>query len=186
MQPTPGATRTPLPPAVEAALAQLERRLRQAAEAPARRGLAELGEAAALRVLRKIGASQREVRTLTGYINYMAAKEALERNADGVDTAESVACKPSAPCSGGPPRLLFACPVSFACIGIAPRFWIFFCAFRGGACLVTFGRNMGRLGSDFHAFSNWNMEYFSLRSFSVISRTLFLLFPQHVWLPIFK
>ena len=128
MQPTPGATRTPLPPAVEAALAQLERRLRQAAEAPARRGLAELGEAAALRVLRKIGASQREVRTLTGYINYMAAKEALERNADGVDTAESVACKPSAPCSGGPPRLLFACPVSFACIGIAPRFWIFFFA----------------------------------------------------------
>ncbi|KAK8448414.1 hypothetical protein SEVIR_7G003552v4 [Setaria viridis] len=87
----------PLPPAVAAELAQLERRLGQVAEERARRELGALGEAPAVRVLRKIGGSQREVRTLTGYIITVARQEAYALNALAVPTAESAACCSSAP-----------------------------------------------------------------------------------------
>ncbi|PUZ46204.1 hypothetical protein GQ55_7G031800 [Panicum hallii var. hallii] len=99
MQPSHGSSQTaPLPPAVAAELAQLERRLGQVAEEPARRELGALGEAPAVRVLRRIGRSQREVRTLTGYIVTVARQEAFALNAQAVPTAESAACSSSAPC----------------------------------------------------------------------------------------
>ncbi|CAN6247731.1 unnamed protein product [Urochloa humidicola] len=98
MQRPPGASQAaPLPSAVAAELARLERRLGQVAEEPARRELAALGEAPALRVLRRIGGSQREVRTLTGYIVSVARQEAFALNALAVPTAESAACSSSAP-----------------------------------------------------------------------------------------
>ncbi|KAL6838697.1 hypothetical protein ACP4OV_031411 [Aristida adscensionis] len=85
----------PLPAAVAAELARLEARLGQAADAWARGQLEELGEAAAARVLRRIGVSTRPVRSLSAYIKWMANKEAMERNAAGIPTAESAVC-----CSG--------------------------------------------------------------------------------------
>ncbi|RLM73910.1 hypothetical protein C2845_PM15G01350 [Panicum miliaceum] len=47
--------------------------------------------------LRRIGRSQREVRTLTGYIVTVARQEAFALNAQAVPTAESAACSSSAP-----------------------------------------------------------------------------------------
>ncbi|WVZ83865.1 hypothetical protein U9M48_030961 [Paspalum notatum var. saurae] len=88
----------PLPPAVAAELAQLERRLGQVAGDEARRELARLGEAAAVRVLWSIGSSRREVRTLTGYIISMARREALALNdAAAAPSAESAVFSSSAP-----------------------------------------------------------------------------------------
>ena len=105
MQPSPGLSQAaPLPPAVAAELAQLERRLGQVAEEPALRELGALGEAPAVRVLRRIGSSQREVRTLTGYIITLARQEAFALNAQAVPTAESAACSSSSPCLRGEVR----------------------------------------------------------------------------------
>ncbi|XP_039819220.1 probable RNA-dependent RNA polymerase 4 [Panicum virgatum] len=98
MQPSPGPSQAALPSAVAAELAQLERRLGQVAEEPARRELGALGEAPAVRILRRIGRSQREVRTLTGYIITLARQEAFALNAQAVPTAESAACSSSSPC----------------------------------------------------------------------------------------
>jgi len=101
MQPSPGPSQAALPSAVAAELAQLERRLGQVAEEPARRELGALGEAPAVRILRRIGRSQREVRTLTGYIITLARQEAFALNAQAVPTAESAACSSSSPCLRG-------------------------------------------------------------------------------------
>lgn len=97
MQPPGPALAAALPPAVAAELAQLERRLGQVAGEAARLELAELGEAAAVRVLRRIARSQREVRTLTGYIISVAVQEMFALNAQAVPTAESLAYNSSAP-----------------------------------------------------------------------------------------
>ncbi|WVZ83828.1 hypothetical protein U9M48_030926 [Paspalum notatum var. saurae] len=88
----------PLPPAVAAELAQLERRLGQVAGDQARHELARLSDAAAVRVLWSIGSSRREVRTLTGYIISMARREASALNdAAAAPSAESAVFSSSAP-----------------------------------------------------------------------------------------
>ncbi|CAL5018322.1 unnamed protein product [Urochloa decumbens] len=97
MQPPGPSQGPPLPPAVAAELVQLERRLGQVAEEPARRELGALGEARAVRVLRRIGRSQREIRTLTGYIITVARQEAFALNAQAAPTAESAAWSSSSP-----------------------------------------------------------------------------------------
>ncbi|CAL5035666.1 unnamed protein product [Urochloa decumbens] len=97
MQPPGPSQGPPLPPAVAAELVQLERRLGQVAEEPARRELGALGEAPAVRVLRRIGRSQREIRTLTGYIITVARQEAFALNAQAAPTAESAAWSSSSP-----------------------------------------------------------------------------------------
>ncbi|CAL5033684.1 unnamed protein product [Urochloa decumbens] len=97
MQPPGPSQGPPLPPAVAAELVQLERRLGQVAEEPARRELGALGEAPAVRVLRRIGRSQREIRTLTGYIITVARQEAFALNAQAALTAESAAWSSSSP-----------------------------------------------------------------------------------------
>nr|CAB3503828.1 unnamed protein product [Digitaria exilis] len=97
MQPDGPSQAAPLPPAVALELAQLERWLGQVAGEVARQELAALGEAPAVRVLRRIGRSQRDVRTLTGYIVTVARQEAFALNALAVPTAESAVCTSSAP-----------------------------------------------------------------------------------------
>uniref|UniRef100_A0A0E0BYL9 RNA-dependent RNA polymerase n=1 Tax=Oryza meridionalis TaxID=40149 RepID=A0A0E0BYL9_9ORYZ len=84
-----------LPAAVAAELERLEGRLLQLAGAEARRHLAGLGEAGAARVLRAVAESRR-VRTLPGFITYLAKREAAitrrdadARGARGVPTALS-------------------------------------------------------------------------------------------------
>uniref|UniRef100_A0A0D9Y4K5 RNA-dependent RNA polymerase n=1 Tax=Oryza glumipatula TaxID=40148 RepID=A0A0D9Y4K5_9ORYZ len=79
-----------LPAAVAAELERLEGRLLQLAGAEARRHLAVLGEAGAARVLRAVAESRR-VRTLPGFITYLAKREAAitRRDARGVPTALS-------------------------------------------------------------------------------------------------
>uniref|UniRef100_A0A0E0JF81 RNA-dependent RNA polymerase n=1 Tax=Oryza punctata TaxID=4537 RepID=A0A0E0JF81_ORYPU len=85
-----------LPAAVGAELERLEARLLQFAGAEARHHLAELGEAGAARVLRAVAESRR-VRTLSGFINYLAKREAMRRNARGVPTAHTAAACVSDP-----------------------------------------------------------------------------------------
>ncbi|CAO2209543.1 unnamed protein product [Urochloa humidicola] len=87
----------PAPPAasVSAELARLEAQLGQAADPWARGQLAELGDAAAGRVLRKVAETGARVRNLSAFIKWLAKQEAMQRNAEGVPTAESAAC-----CSG--------------------------------------------------------------------------------------
>nr|CAB3483939.1 unnamed protein product [Digitaria exilis] len=97
MQPDGPSQAAPLLPAVALELAQLERWLGQVAGEAARQELAALGEAPAVRVLRRIGRSQRDVRTLTGYIVTVARQEAFALNALAVPTAESAVCTSSAP-----------------------------------------------------------------------------------------
>ncbi|XBI26024.1 hypothetical protein VPH35_050829 [Triticum aestivum] len=102
--PTTQRTRAapPLPAAVGAELARLEARLGQCAGPDARQRLAGLGEAAAARVLRTIAESRTPVKTLSGFIRYLADKadkdfEMMQRNARSIPPAESAAC-----CSSGP------------------------------------------------------------------------------------
>lgn len=90
----------PLPAAVVAELERLEGRLGQSADPQARQHLSELSEAAALRVLRKIGENRKPVRTISGFIKWMVGQERMERNARGIPTAESAACR-SGPSRGG-------------------------------------------------------------------------------------
>ncbi|KAE8778385.1 hypothetical protein D1007_48730 [Hordeum vulgare] len=85
-----------------AELARLEARLGQCADPDARQRLAGLGEAAAARVLRTVAESRTPVKTLSGFIRYLADKaekelETMHRNARDIPPAESAAC-----CSSGP------------------------------------------------------------------------------------
>lgn len=96
-----------LPAAVAAELERLEGRLLQLAGAEARRHLAVLGEAGAARVLRAVAESRR-VRTLPGFITYLAKREAAitRRDARGVPTALSAPAFISGPSREGQGFLL--------------------------------------------------------------------------------
>ena len=88
MQPSSGPP--PLPAAAE--LARLEAQLGQSADQWVLGQLAELGDAAAARVLRKVAETGARVRNLSAFIKWLAKQEAMQRNAEGVPTAESAAC----------------------------------------------------------------------------------------------
>ncbi|CAL4978427.1 unnamed protein product [Urochloa decumbens] len=93
MRSSPGPT--PLAASASAELARLEAQLGQAADPWARGQLAELGDALASRVLRKVAEAGARVRNLSAFIKWLAKQEAMQRNAEGIPTAESAAC-----CSG--------------------------------------------------------------------------------------
>ncbi|XP_039822069.1 probable RNA-dependent RNA polymerase 3 isoform X4 [Panicum virgatum] len=92
MQPSPGPPPLPAAASVSAELTRLEAQLDQSADQWARGQLAELGDAAAARVLRKVAETGARVRNLSAFIKWLAKQEAMQRNAEGVPTAESAAC----------------------------------------------------------------------------------------------
>jgi len=131
----------PLPPAVAAELEQLEWRLGQVTEEPARRELAELPEAAAVRVLRKVARSlsQAEDRgSLTGRIVSVAVEEMFARNARDVLTAESLLACNSAPSLSGEARLDPTPPWPHSSSSLEPTLPFFVCVWGLGRKAVFF------------------------------------------------